>query len=168
MRVSIAGVRHTVNVALLEHGHRSIRRQANHPHAGRRPASGDLLMHEMSIAGAVLHSVTRHAGGRRVTRVQLRIGHLRQVVPGALDFAWQLITPGTLADKSILGISQVEAAVECSHCCAESVQSGMPMRCGWCGGLDVQIVRGEELEIDWLEIEADADSSNGSGAVEAN
>jgi hypothetical protein len=32
--------------------------------------------------------------------------------------------------------------------------------------VDVQVVRGEELVIDWLEVVADA--SNGPGAVQAN
>jgi len=35
----------------------------------------------MAIAGPVLEGVLKHAGGRRVTRVQLKVGHLRQDKP---------------------------------------------------------------------------------------
>ncbi len=40
-------------------------------------------MHELSIAGSIVEIAGRHANGRRVTKVYLKIGHLRQVVPFA-------------------------------------------------------------------------------------
>ena len=41
-------------------------------------------MHELSIAQAIVAIVSRHARGRKVHRVELKVGHLRQVVPSAL------------------------------------------------------------------------------------
>jgi len=38
-------------------------------------------MHELSLASAVIDTATRHADGRHVSAVHLRVGHLRQVVP---------------------------------------------------------------------------------------
>ena len=46
-------------------------------------------MHELSIAQAIVDVAARHAAGRRVERVQVRIGHLRQVVPSALAFSFR-------------------------------------------------------------------------------
>jgi hypothetical protein len=43
-------------------------------------------MHELSLAGAVVDTVERHAAGRRVLVIQLRLGELRQVVPDSLAF----------------------------------------------------------------------------------
>ena len=51
-------------------------------------------MHELSIAEAVVAIVDRHAGGRTVRKVELKVGHLRQVVPDALTFAFELLTAG--------------------------------------------------------------------------
>ena len=110
-------------------------------------------MHEMAIAGSVLDGVLRHAGGRRVIHVQLKVGHLRQVVPSSLEFSWELITKGTAADGAPLGIHRVEAAGACRACGEETPQAGFPFRCGACGGFDLEIVRGNELLIDWLEVE---------------
>ena len=59
-------------------------------------------MHELSIADAVRAIAERHANGRTVTRVELRIGHLRQVVPSSLEFAWELVTQGTTLDGAEL------------------------------------------------------------------
>ncbi|MDQ3659257.1 MAG: hydrogenase maturation nickel metallochaperone HypA, partial [Actinomycetota bacterium] len=41
-------------------------------------------MHELAIADSIVQIAGRHANGRRVTKVQLKVGHLRQVVPSAL------------------------------------------------------------------------------------
>ena len=38
-------------------------------------------MHELSIAEAVVEIAFRHAAGRKVSKVELKVGHLRQVVP---------------------------------------------------------------------------------------
>jgi hydrogenase nickel incorporation protein HypA/HybF len=111
-------------------------------------------MHEMAIAGSVLDGVLRHAEGRRVTRVQLKVGHLRQVVPSSLRFSWELITKDTAADGATLGIERIAATGRCRTCGAETPQAGFPFRCGECGGLELEVVRGNELLIDWLEVES--------------
>ena len=41
-------------------------------------------MHELSIAESVMRIATAHAAGRRVHAVEVKVGHLRQVVPSAL------------------------------------------------------------------------------------
>ena len=39
-------------------------------------------MHELSVSSAIVDTAVRHAEGRRVTSVQVRLGRLRQVDPG--------------------------------------------------------------------------------------
>ena len=48
-------------------------------------------MHELAIADALLRIALRHAEGRRIESVEVKVGHLRQVVPDALTFAWTLV-----------------------------------------------------------------------------
>ena len=36
-------------------------------------------MHELSLAGAIVNTVERHAGDQRVTVINLQIGTMRQV-----------------------------------------------------------------------------------------
>ena len=112
-------------------------------------------MHELSIAGAVLDVVERHAAGRRVTRVDLKVGHLRQVVPSALEFAFELVADGTVADGAELHMEEVPATVRCERCGAESVLEAFPPHCGECGALDVELRGGDELLVDSLELEED-------------
>jgi hydrogenase nickel incorporation protein HypA/HybF len=110
-------------------------------------------MHELSIADAVMQIVDRHAAGRRVSRVELRVGHLRQVVPSALEFAWQLVADGTCAEGAELEMEEVPATVRCASCAGESELRAFPARCERCGALDVEVTGGDELLVEALEIE---------------
>jgi hydrogenase nickel incorporation protein HypA/HybF len=110
-------------------------------------------MHELSIAEAVVRIASEHAAGRPVCRVELKVGHLRQVVPSSLEFAFELVAEGTALDGAELAIEEVAAAVRCRGCGAESEQDGFPLACRACGGFDVEVVRGEELLVEALELE---------------
>jgi hydrogenase nickel incorporation protein HypA/HybF len=116
-------------------------------------------MHELSIADAVLQVVDRHAAGRRVAVVELRVGHLRQVVPDALTFAWELVTEGSCAEGAELLIEQVPATVECRSCGLGTTLEAFPAQCPACGSLDVEVTGGEELLVDSLELEQAGDEA---------
>ena len=62
-------------------------------------------MHELSIAEAIVDVAARHAAGRRVLRVEVKVGHLRQVVPDSLCFAFGLVAQGTALDGAELAIA---------------------------------------------------------------
>jgi hydrogenase nickel incorporation protein HypA/HybF len=114
-------------------------------------------MHELALADAVVAIAARHAGpGRRVTRVELKVGHLRQVVPQALEFAFGLVAEGTPVAGAELRMEMVPAAGRCRTCGSQSELSGFPLLCAACGSADVEIVRGEELLVDALELETTA------------
>jgi hydrogenase nickel incorporation protein HypA/HybF len=121
-------------------------------------------MHELAIAESMVAIASNHARGRRITLVEVKVGHLRQVVPSALLFAWDLVAAGTPAEGSELRIEEVPAAGICRACGAESVLAGFPLTCARCGGLDVEVTGGEELLVDSLELEEpilQANSMNG-------
>jgi hydrogenase nickel incorporation protein HypA/HybF len=110
-------------------------------------------MHELSIADALLEIALRHADGRRIESVEVKVGHLRQVVPDALAFAWTLVTEGTDAEGAGLMIEEVPAAGVCRGCGMESEWDAFPLACEACGSFDVEILRGEELLVDALTTE---------------
>ena len=76
-------------------------------------------MHELAISSAVLESVLRHADGRRVTSVKLRVGYLRQVVPDSLAFYWDIVTRDGPCEGSVLEQEPIAARLECTVCARE-------------------------------------------------
>jgi hydrogenase nickel incorporation protein HypA/HybF len=124
-------------------------------------------MHELSIARALADSAERHAQGRRVVKLELRVGHLRQVVPDSLEFAFAAVTRGTALEGAALEITHVPVSGRCRECAAQSTMDELPLRCARCGALDVELLEGEELLLDALELEeplAEAGAGAGSGA----
>lgn len=110
-------------------------------------------MHELSIAASIVEVAARHADGRRVERVFVRVGHLRQVVPSALAFGFALVAQGTAVEGAELRIEAVPARGVCRACGAESELESFPLVCGACGGFDLELLAGEELYVESLEME---------------
>ena len=110
-------------------------------------------MHELAIADAVVATALRHATGRRIARVELKVGRLRQVVPSALAFSFKLVTVGTPADGAELDIEEIPARVSCRDCRAQSLVTDFPLVCGRCDSLHVELIAGDELFVDALELE---------------
>ena len=110
-------------------------------------------MHELSIADSIVAIASRHAAGRRVVKVEVRVGHLRQVVPDALAFAFQVTAEGTCVAGAELDLQEVPAAGRCRTCGHQSELGGFPLQCAGCGGLDVELTAGEELLVNSLELD---------------
>ena len=59
-------------------------------------------MHELSLSGAVIDTAVKHAAGRPVKVVSLRVGRLRQVVPDTLEFYFGFTARGTVCEGAQL------------------------------------------------------------------
>ncbi len=110
-------------------------------------------MHELSIAGAIVTIAIDAAGGRPVRKVEVKVGYLRQVVVSSLVFSFELVARDTLAEGAELVIEPVPARVRCGDCGGETVIERFPLCCGACGSLAVAVVAGEELEVEWVELD---------------
>jgi hydrogenase nickel incorporation protein HypA/HybF len=120
-------------------------------------------MHELSIAEGVVDVARRHARGRRVTAVELKVGHLRQVVPSALEFAFELVAEGSPLAGAELRIEEVPAAGRCRSCGTDTPLPELPLCCRSCGGWDVEVTRGEELLVESLELEEEEQDRSAAG-----
>ena len=115
-------------------------------------------MHELSLSRAVTDTAVRHASGRKVTAVTVRIGHLRQVVPQSLAFYFQLVSRGTLCEGAHLEMVSVPAVMRCQACGREwEPQHSFRCVCGDAG----DVVAGDELEVESIEVEEVACTGSG-------
>lgn len=115
-------------------------------------------MHEFSIASAVVATAVRHADGRRVVRVELRVGALRQVVPEALDFSFGIVARETVCEGAALAQELIPARLRCDACAREWTAEALAFRCPDCGGTAVATVSGEELEVESIDVESESES----------
>jgi hydrogenase nickel incorporation protein HypA/HybF len=109
-------------------------------------------MHELSVSSAVVDTVLKHAAGRRVTAVSLRVGHLRQVVPDSLAFYFELVSRETLCEGARLEQELVPARLRCDGCGREWDPEDAWFRCTACGGPG-EVIAGNELEVESIEVE---------------
>ena len=113
-------------------------------------------MHELSISSAVVATAVRHAQGRRVTAVQVRVGALRQVVPESLSFYFEIVARETVCDGAALELELIAARLRCEDCETEWAADAPAFRCPACAGAAVSVVCGDELEVESIEVETEA------------
>jgi hydrogenase nickel incorporation protein HypA/HybF len=113
-------------------------------------------MHELSIMQSALSLAldqAKQAGAVRVHQVRLRIGALSGVVPDALEFAFEALTPGTLAEGAKLTVEHVPARFWCAKCAREFQSNDMFAECPDCHSLSGELRAGREMELASLEID---------------
>lgn len=113
-------------------------------------------MHELSIMQAAMTLALKRAEEAQASRVHLihlRVGQLSGVVPDALQFAFEALSSGTLAEGAQLTIEDVPARFWCAACDREFLASEMIAECPECHGLSADLRSGRELEIASMEIE---------------
>jgi hydrogenase nickel incorporation protein HypA/HybF len=109
-------------------------------------------VHELSLCDAIVGTTRKRAEGRPVTQVTVRIGHLRQVVPDALRFGWEMLTEPTELKGCELIVEQIPASVECGACGAVTTLDLPILMCGTCGSFGVTLLTGEEFLIVAMEL----------------
>lgn len=110
-------------------------------------------MHELSLSGAIVNTVVKHAGGRPVTAVQMRIGAMRQVVPDTLEFYFEFVARGTVCEGARLEQELLPARLACAACDSEWGVDFPAFRCPTCETNEVEVVSGDEFEVESIEVE---------------
>jgi hydrogenase nickel incorporation protein HypA/HybF len=113
-------------------------------------------MHELSVASAVLNTALKHSDDRPVSVVSLRVGRMRQVVVDSLSFYFEIVAHDGLCEGARLELEAVPLRLRCRDCDAEWEPEYPEFRCPDCDGASVEIMTGEELEVDYIEVEEEA------------
>jgi hydrogenase nickel incorporation protein HypA/HybF len=118
-------------------------------------------MHELAICQALLEQVERVArenGARRVLSVTLSVGPLAGVEPELLEHAYPLAAAGTVAEGAALVIDTVPVMLRCRICAAESEAAANRLLCARCDAWQVDVVSGDEMLLQRVEIETIAEN----------
>ena len=123
-------------------------------------------MHEMGITQSILATsfdAARDAGATRITEIRISVGELTEIVDFALEFAFEALTPETMAQGATLVINKIGARSQCRECGMEYEHDRFEMVCPSCGSMNVELLCGRELRID--SVEAD-DGEDDDASVE--
>jgi hydrogenase nickel incorporation protein HypA/HybF len=111
-------------------------------------------MHELAICRSIAQVALRHAEGRPVGAVDVKVGAFRQVVPVTLEHCWEFATATTPLEGSALRIEFVPAVVACGSCGHRTQLTEPVPLCDGCGSTAVTVIQGEELLVTSLELQA--------------
>lgn len=109
-------------------------------------------MHEVSIMESVLEIAVARAAPRRIVRIELRIGHLSGVVREALEFAFEAMSLGTLAEGARLEVEEVAVRARCVPCDDDFEPDSLFYECPRCGTPSADVRRGRELDLVAVEV----------------
>lgn len=115
-------------------------------------------MHELSIAEELVRVIGMELRGQpdaRLTSVLVRVGALRLIEPTTLEHCFAAATCDSPLSGARLRIEQVAASARCRQCDAEFVVEQRWFECPRCGGTDSELLHGDELQLESLEIETE-------------
>lgn len=120
-------------------------------------------MHEATIAMAIVEqaaAVAAQHGAARITAIEVELGALKQVVPEALDLAFEACAEGTLAEGAVLSQTVRPAVALCRPCGREFEPDliALSFACPSCGRADVEIIAGHEIVLKAVECDTPAET----------
>lgn len=113
-------------------------------------------MHEMALCEGVVDILEEEAKRQhfsRVRAVRLEIGALSHVAPEAMQFCFDVVSRGTIADGARCEIIHVPGAAWCMHCAATVPVERRLDPCPTCGGYQLQITAGDDMRVKDLEVD---------------
>ena len=122
-------------------------------------------MHEFSLMKNLLDVVARTAereGGGPVRTIHLRIGELSGVNESSLRFAFDVLSKGTVAEDGTLEYEIVPLAARCRNCGEEFKPRDLVFFCPSCGGAEIEVETGREMEVDYIYMDDAEDRAEGS------
>jgi hydrogenase nickel incorporation protein HypA/HybF len=124
-------------------------------------------VHELAVAQALVEQVDavieQHAASHdqdasssvawRASLIRVRIGPLAGVVPELLASAFPLAAAGSRMQHAALEFAHAPIQVRCQTCGAETQAAMNRLLCGACGDWHTQIISGDELLLESVELE---------------
>ena len=113
-------------------------------------------MHEMTLMGGVFEAIERTVSQhevKRVLKVKIKVGELTNAVPEALQMAFEAFSKGTVCEGAELVVERIAVLARCRKCLLEFEIKGLFFFCPACQNVSVELIQGEELLLESLEVE---------------
>jgi len=134
----------------------------------RAPPEIDTNMHEISIAESIIEiaeATAREQNSSHIQAIKIRLGQFTTIAREALEFAFEVVRQGTLADRARLEIEIVPMVLHCVLCGPiDDPLRELCLICPQCG-LPLKIVSGEELQVEYIEVQTQAERESWNASL---
>jgi hydrogenase nickel incorporation protein HypA/HybF len=115
-------------------------------------------MHEGVLTEDLFEHILIHAkeaNAWRVTRVKVTIGALSDATPESIQFYFNSLSPGTLAEGAALEFDLAPGIAQCPVCAKEFEIDEIYAACPQCGAFPLKVTSGNGVYLSSLEVEAE-------------
>jgi hydrogenase nickel incorporation protein HypA/HybF len=113
-------------------------------------------MHELPVTENILEVALKHAAeanASNITNIYLVIGQMASIIDDSVEFYWDIIAKGTIAEGARLHFKRIPTKFQCVKCNGSFVYSGEDFTCPNCGSLEVKVIDGEQFYLEAIDIE---------------
>lgn len=113
-------------------------------------------MHELPVTESLLEIALRHAErarAKRITQLNIVIGELSSIVDESVQFYWDIVSEGTIAEGAVLHFERVDGTLRCLACGHTFPLNHESFTCPACGEKKVVAVGGDDFRLESIEIE---------------
>jgi hydrogenase nickel incorporation protein HypA/HybF len=113
-------------------------------------------MHELSLAQSIVDLVQEQCGSERFARVRtirVSVGQLSTVDPRSLEFGFEVVARGTIAEGASLTIERPAGRAYCTDCAVTVEIATRADACPICSGHRWVVVGGQDLRVIDLEVD---------------
>ena len=113
-------------------------------------------MHELYATQAILEKAVKKAveqNAKRITNLYLVVGEISSYADESVQFYWDEICKGTIAENAKLHFRHVPAEMQCMACFTKYKPVDDEIVCPNCGSAGAKIVAGEEFFMEALDVE---------------
>lgn len=118
-------------------------------------------MHELTLAEralAIAEAAARVEQASRITRIRLAVGALAHVDADTLAYCCGVVGRGGLAEGAEIEVERLPGRAHCQPCATEIELPMVGAACPHCGGFDLSITDGDQLQILEVGIEQERET----------
>jgi hydrogenase nickel incorporation protein HypA/HybF len=115
-------------------------------------------MHELPVTESILEIALRHAaeaGASQVTDLYLVVGDLSSIMDDSVQFYWDMISEGTIAEGAKLHFRRIATELECLDCGKRYKPGKGELACPSCASLRIRVLSGEEFFLESISVETE-------------
>ncbi|HKZ43535.1 MAG TPA: hydrogenase maturation nickel metallochaperone HypA [Anaerolineales bacterium] len=113
-------------------------------------------MHELAVSESILKIALENAEkahASSIKSINLEIGQLASLVDESINFYWDIISEGTIAQGAVLTINRISVEMRCFDCGKVFIPDGESFECPDCSSIRVQVIRGDEMRVESIDVE---------------